>query len=62
MRGAQSSREAGSQAAILNYVGDNAMKPRITLITLSVDNLEAALAFYRDGLGFSTEGIIGTEF
>ena len=38
------------------------MKPRITLITLGVDNLEASLAFYRDGLGLDTQGIIGTEF
>lgn len=38
------------------------MKPRITLITLGVDNLEASLAFYRDGLGLETQGIIGTEF
>ncbi|MBI3942546.1 MAG: VOC family protein [Chloroflexi bacterium] len=38
------------------------MKPRITVITLGVDNLEASLGFYRDGLGLPTEGIIGTEF
>lgn len=38
------------------------MKPRITVITLGVDNLERALRFYRDGLGFQTEGIIGAEF
>lgn len=38
------------------------MKPRITVITLGVDNLDAALRFYRDGLGFSTEGIVGQEF
>ncbi len=38
------------------------MKPRITLITLGVDHLEASLAFYRDGLGLKTDGIIGTEF
>jgi uncharacterized protein len=38
------------------------MKPRITLITLGVDNLEASLKFYRDGLGLKTDGIIGTEF
>jgi catechol 2,3-dioxygenase-like lactoylglutathione lyase family enzyme len=37
------------------------MKPRITLVTLGVDDLERSLAFYRDGLGFPTEGIIGTE-
>ena len=38
------------------------MKPRITVITIGVDNLEASLRFYRDGLGFATEGIIGKEF
>ncbi|WP_339241765.1 VOC family protein [Paenibacillus sp. FSL F4-0243] len=38
------------------------MKPRITVITLGVDDLERALVFYRDGLGFPTEGIIGKEF
>jgi catechol 2,3-dioxygenase-like lactoylglutathione lyase family enzyme len=38
------------------------MKPRITVITLGVDNLERSLRFYRDGLGFSTEGIIGQQF
>ena len=38
------------------------MNPRITVITIGVDNLERSLTFYRDGLGFSTEGIIGKEF
>ncbi|MEX0959963.1 MAG: VOC family protein [Burkholderiales bacterium] len=38
------------------------MKPRIKLITLAVGDLERALAFYRDGMGLPTEGIIGTEF
>ena len=38
------------------------MKPRITLLTLGVSNLERAVAFYRDGLGFQTPGIVGTEF
>ncbi len=38
------------------------MKPRITLITLGVDDLDRALAFYRDGLGLACDGIIGTEF
>ena len=38
------------------------MKPRITLITLAVDDLERALRFYRDGMGLPTPGIIGTEF
>ena len=38
------------------------MKPRITLITLAVDNLQASLAFYRDGLGLATQGIVGEQF
>lgn len=38
------------------------MKPRVTVITLCVDDLERSLAFYRDGLGLNTEGVIGKEF
>ena len=38
------------------------MDPRITVITLGVDDLERALRFYRDGLGLPTPGIIGQEF
>ncbi len=38
------------------------MKPRITVITVCVDDLERSLEFYRDGLGLKTEGIIGKEF
>jgi len=38
------------------------MKPRITLITLGVDDLDRAVHFYRDGLGLKTEGIVGSEF
>jgi catechol 2,3-dioxygenase-like lactoylglutathione lyase family enzyme len=38
------------------------MKPRITVITIGVDDIETSLRFYRDGLGLKTEGIIGKEF
>ena len=38
------------------------MKPRITVLTLGVDDLDVAVSFYRDGLGLRTEGIVGTEF
>lgn len=38
------------------------MKPRITFITLGVDDLERSVRFYRDGLGFATEGIVGEQF
>lgn len=38
------------------------MRPRITVITVGVDDLERSLRFYRDGLGLPTQGIFGTEF
>ena len=38
------------------------MEPRIDVITLAVADLERALAFYRDGLGLESRGVIGTEF
>ncbi len=38
------------------------MQPRITLITLGIDDLDRAVRFYRDSLGLKTPGIIGTEF
>jgi catechol 2,3-dioxygenase-like lactoylglutathione lyase family enzyme len=38
------------------------MKPRISVLTIAVKDLEQSLAFYRDGLGLPTEGIIGREF
>ncbi|WP_340373343.1 VOC family protein [Peribacillus sp. FSL E2-0218] len=28
------------------------LKPRITVLTLGVDDLEKSLAFYQDGMGF----------
>lgn len=38
------------------------MEPRVNVITLAVDDLDRSLAFYRDGLGLESRGIIGTEF
>jgi catechol 2,3-dioxygenase-like lactoylglutathione lyase family enzyme len=38
------------------------MQARITVITLGVEDLERAVAFYRDGLGLPTDGIVGKEF
>jgi predicted lactoylglutathione lyase len=38
------------------------MDPQIIVLTLGVADLERAVRFYRDGLGFQTQGIIGTEF
>jgi uncharacterized protein len=38
------------------------LEPRIHVITLAVGDLERSLAFYSDGLGLETEGVIGTEF
>jgi len=39
-----------------------AMSPGISVITLGVDDLERAVRFYAEGLGFPTEGIVGREF
>ena len=38
------------------------MRPRIKVVTLGVSDLARSLAFYRDGLGLPTEGIIGQQF
>ena len=38
------------------------MKARFNVLTLGVDDLEKALAFYRDGLGLASDGIVGQEF
>jgi catechol 2,3-dioxygenase-like lactoylglutathione lyase family enzyme len=38
------------------------MRPRIKVLTLGVSDLARSLAFYRDGLGLPTEGIIGQQF
>jgi catechol 2,3-dioxygenase-like lactoylglutathione lyase family enzyme len=38
------------------------MKPRISVLTLAVADLERSLTFYRDGLGLPTDGIVGREF
>ncbi|MCO5108724.1 MAG: VOC family protein [Burkholderiaceae bacterium] len=38
------------------------MKPRVSLVTLGVDDLEQAIRFYRDGLGLPTDGIEGAQF
>ncbi len=38
------------------------VEPRIHVFTLAVSDLERALAFYRDGLGLSSPGVVGAEF
>jgi uncharacterized protein len=38
------------------------MKQRINVLTLGVNDLKKSLEFYRDGLGWKTKGIIGTEY
>ncbi|RUO65134.1 hypothetical protein SAMN06297229_1501 [Pseudidiomarina planktonica] len=38
------------------------MPAAVSFITLTVASLERAVSFYRDGLGWQTEGIIGTEY
>ncbi len=38
------------------------MQAKIFFITLAVDDLDRSVSFYRDGLGWPTEGIVGQEF
>jgi uncharacterized protein len=38
------------------------MRAKISFITLAVGDLDRSVAFYRDGLGWPTEGILGREF
>lgn len=38
------------------------MRAKISFITLAVDDLDRSIAFYRDGLGWQTQGIVGQEF
>lgn len=38
------------------------MKPRISVLTLGVDDLNRSLKFYREGMGLKTDGIVGEEF
>lgn len=38
------------------------MRAKIFFITLAVDDLARSVAFYRDGLGWPTKGIVGQEF
>ena len=37
------------------------MQAKIIFVTLGVDDLERSVAFYRDGLGWHTEGIVARE-
>jgi catechol 2,3-dioxygenase-like lactoylglutathione lyase family enzyme len=37
------------------------VEPRVNVITLAVEDLERALRFYRDGMGFTSGRIVGTE-
>ncbi len=39
--------------------GDRAVEPRVSLVTLGVSDLERAVAFYRDGLGWPKSEVGG---
>mgnify|MGYP003585264553 FL=1 len=38
------------------------MHPHLSVLTLAVRDLQAALDFYCQGLGFKSNGIIGQEY
>src|SRR5262245_49221551 len=52
----------GGNGARFDTPGSIAMQPHFKILTLAVDDLDRSLAFYRDGMGLPTEGIIGQEF
>jgi hypothetical protein len=69
MAGARIGYPAGSVARIgvgVKARGANEKRPkmesRIDIITLAVSDLERALCFYREGLGWESRGVVGTEF
>lgn len=43
-------------------ISTNPMNSHLTVITLGVDDLERAFAFYNQGMGWPSKGIIGQEF
>ena len=51
----------GTAAAGPGPSGDG-IRAKIFFITLAVDDLGRSVAFYRDGLGWPTEGVVGQEF
>jgi predicted lactoylglutathione lyase len=51
-----------SSAKVPWYLEPELMEPRLNVITLAVEDLERAFTFYRDGLGFQSPGVIGTEW
>jgi len=38
------------------------MNQRMNLLTLGVNDLKKSMQFYRDGMGWETKGIVGTEY
>lgn len=34
------------------------MQPRVSVITIGVDDLDVSLQSYRDGLGLATDGVV----
>jgi hypothetical protein len=52
----------GLSNIVFHYKSDINMKPRITVLTIGVDNLEKSYAFYHNGLGLASKGIVGKEF
>src|SRR5664279_5721664 len=47
---------------IFHPKSDMNMKPSITVLTIGVDDLEKSYAFYHNGLGLASKGIVGKEF
>ncbi len=47
---------------VVSREAERLMKPRISVLTIGVNDLDSAVKFYRDGLGLKTDGIVGEQF
>jgi catechol 2,3-dioxygenase-like lactoylglutathione lyase family enzyme len=52
----------GAAAECRRPDGRVALRATFSFITLAVDDLDRSVAFYRDGLGWPTDGIVGQEY
>jgi uncharacterized protein len=52
----------GLSNTVFHHKSDMNMKPRLTVLTIGVDNLEKSYDFYHNGLGLASKGIVGKEF
>jgi uncharacterized glyoxalase superfamily protein PhnB len=53
--------EVGVTLSAMDQTPTPRIRPRLTVLTIGVDDVARSVAFYRDGLGWPTPGILGSE-